>query len=273
LVCEYQFTNSLAWYAAAESLGSAKDISGRVFLFRNKHDGTFEEVTEKVGLNKVAFAMGSNFGDIDNDGYPDIFLGTGNPQYESLVPNKMFQNIRGEKFLDVTSAARVGNLQKGHGVSFADLDDDGDEDIFIKMGGAFIGDAYQNSLLLNPGQNKNHWIGISLEGVKTNRAAIGARIKVTFEENGVERSVYRDVNSGGSFGANPLEKHIGIGSATTIKSIEIKWPVGNYVQVFKDIPPDTHLKIKEGLQVIVPSRPRTVHFPHSGHDVIRCAPQ
>lgn len=273
LVCEYQFSNSLAWYAAAEALGSAKDISGRVFLFRNKHDGSFEEVTEKVGLNKVAFAMGSNFGDIDNDGYPDIFLGTGNPQYESLVPNKMFQNIRGEKFLDVTSAARVGNLQKGHGVSFADLDDDGDEDIFIKMGGAFIGDAYQNSLFLNPGQNSNNWIGISLEGVKTNRAAIGARIKVTFEENGTERSVYHDVNSGGSFGANPLEAHIGVGAASLIKSIEIKWPVGNYTQVFKNIQPGTHIKIKEGVQEIVSRRPRVIHFSHPGHDVIACAPQ
>lgn len=273
LVCEYQFTNSLAWYAAAEALGSAKDISGRVFLFKNKHDGTFEEVTEKVGLNKVAFAMGSNFGDIDNDGYPDIFLGTGNPQYESLVPNKMFQNIRGEKFLDVTSAARVGNLQKGHGVSFVDLDDDGDEDVFIKMGGAFIGDAYQNSLFLNPGQNSNHWIGISLEGVKTNKAAIGARIKVTFEENGVERSVYHDINSGGSFGSNPLEAHIGIGAATMIKSIEIKWPVGDYVQVFKNIQPDVHLKITEGVEKIISSQPRMVHFSHPGHDVIACAPK
>jgi tetratricopeptide (TPR) repeat protein len=273
LVCEYQFTNSLAWYAAAEALGSTNDISGRVFLFRNKHDGTFEEVTEKVGLNKVAFAMGSNFGDIDNDGYPDIFLGTGNPQYESLVPNKMFQNIRGERFLDVTSAARVGNLQKGHGVSFVDLDDDGDEDILIKMGGAFIGDAYQNSFFLNPGQNSNHWIGISLEGVKTNRAAIGARIKVTFEENAVIRSVYRDVNSGGSFGANPLEAHIGIGSANMIKSIEIKWPVGNYIQVFENIRPDSHLKIKEGVQTIVSSKPRTVHFFHEGHDTMKHTPK
>jgi tetratricopeptide (TPR) repeat protein len=273
LVCEYQFTNSLAWYAAAEALGSTKDISGRVFLFKNKHDGSFEEVTQQVGLNKVAFAMGSNFGDIDNDGYPDIFLGTGNPQYESLVPNKMFQNIGGKNFLDVTSAARVGSLQKGHGVSFADLDDDGDEDIFIKMGGAFTGDAYQNSLFLNPGQNKNHWIGISLEGVKTNRAAIGARIKVTFKENGVERSVYHDVNTGGSFGANPLEQHIGIGSASTIESIEITWPVTNSVQVFNNIRPDQHLKIKEGIQTIIYSQPKTVHFSHSGQDVVDCPPQ
>jgi hypothetical protein len=273
LVCEYQFTNSLAWYAAAEALGSTKDISGRVFLFRNKHDGTFEEVTEKVGLNKVAFAMGSNFGDIDNDGYPDIFLATGNPQYESLVPNKMFQNIRGEKFLDVTSAARVGNLQKGHGVSFADLDDDGDEDIFVKMGGAYIGDAYQNSLFLNPGQNKNHWIDISLEGVKTNRAAIGARIKVAIKENGIERSVFRDVNSGGSFGANPLDQHIGIGSATTIESLEIKWPGSNYVQVFKNVRLDEHIKIREGSEKIVSSQAKPVHFSHSGQDVVDCAPK
>ena len=61
-------------------------------------------------------------------------------------------------FLDVTTAARVGNLQKGHGVSFADLDNDGNEDIYIKMGGAYTGDAYENSLYLNPGQNNNHWI-------------------------------------------------------------------------------------------------------------------
>lgn len=175
--------------------------------------------------------------------------------------------------MDVTSAARVGNLQKGHGVSFADLDDDGDEDIFIKMGGAFAGDAYQNSLFLNPGQNKNHWIGISLEGIKTNRAAIGARIKVTLKENGVERAVYRDVNSGGSFGANPLQQHIGVGAATRIESIEIKWPVGNYIQVFKNIRPDEHLKIKEGVQTIISSQPRTVYFSHSQQDVIGCEPQ
>ena len=141
------------------------------------------------------------------------------------------------------------------------------------MGGAFIGDAYQNSLFLNHGQNKNHWIGISLEGVKTNRAAIGARLKVTFRENGVKRSVYHDINSGGSFGANPLEAHIGIGSATVIDSIEIKWPVGNYVQGFKNIRADEHLKIKEGTQTIILSGPRPVHFLHPGHDIVECAPK
>src|SRR6185369_5418410 len=102
-----------------------------------------------------------------------------------------------------------------------DLDNDGDEDIYIEMGGAFTGDAYENSLYLNPGQNNNHWINLSLEGTVSNKAAIGAKIKVTFKEDGVERSVYRDVNSGGSFGSNPLRQHIGIGQGVVIDSLQI----------------------------------------------------
>ena len=97
--------------------------------------------------------------------------------------------------------------------------------------------------------------------------------KLTFEENAVVRTVYHDVNSGGSFGANPLEAHIGIGSAIMIKSIEIRWPVGNYVQVFENIPPDSHLKIKEGVQTIVSSKPRMVHFSHEGHDIMKHDPK
>ncbi|MEI9912129.1 MAG: VCBS repeat-containing protein [Bacteroidota bacterium] len=72
LVCSYEFGGSLAPYPAAEALHFNVGNSGRQFLFRNKHDGTFEDVTDKAGLHKVAFAMGMNFGDIDNDGYPDI---------------------------------------------------------------------------------------------------------------------------------------------------------------------------------------------------------
>src|SRR5204862_1866704 len=137
LVCSYQFTESLAYYAAAEATQFNAGSSGRVILFRNKHDGTFEDVYVQTGLKNIAFAMGANFGDIDNDGYLDFYLGTGNPQLRSAVPNKLFKNMNGTSFLDVTTSARVGNLQKGHAVSFADLDNDGDEDIYIKMGGAY----------------------------------------------------------------------------------------------------------------------------------------
>ena len=246
LVCGYEFNGSLAMYAAAEAVNAPVNNAGKVFLFRNKHDGTFEEVSAKVGLNKVAFAMGSNYGDIDNDGFLDFYLGTGNPSFKSAVPNKLFKNLNGTNFLDVTTSARVGNIQKGHEVSFVDLDNDGNEDIYIKMGGAYVGDAYENSLYLNPGQNNNHWINILLEGHVSNRAAIGARIKVTFNENNKERSVFREVNSGGSFGANPLKQHIGIGSATLIDTIEITWPVTGKVQRFKNIELDKNIKIKEG---------------------------
>ncbi|MEO6893887.1 MAG: CRTAC1 family protein, partial [Ginsengibacter sp.] len=245
LVCGYEFTGSLAAYAGAEATGSPVNNAGKVFLFRNNHDGTFTDVSSKVGLDKIAFAMGSNFGDIDNDGYLDFYLGTGNPSFKSAIPNKLFKNINGTRFLDVTTSARVGNIQKGHGVAFVDLDNDGNEDIYIKMGGAYSGDAYENSLYLNPGQNNNHWINILLEGTVSNKVAIGAKIKITFNENGFERSVYRDVNSGGSFGANPLQQHIGLGKASSIEKLEITWPVTGKKQVFKNIDVDKNIKIKE----------------------------
>jgi hypothetical protein len=246
LVCGYEFTQTLSYYAAAEAIDLPVGNAGKVILFRNKGDGTFEDVSAKVGLSKVAFAMGSNFGDIDNDGFLDFYLGTGNPQLKSAVPNKLFKNINGTRFLDVTTSARVGNLQKGHAVTFADLNNDGNEDIYIKMGGAYLADAYENSLFLNPGQNQNNWVNISLAGTVSNKAAIGTKIRVMFKENNVARSVYREVNSGGSFGSNPLQQHIGIGKATSIERIEISWPLTGKTQVFNDPPVNVNIRIKEG---------------------------
>lgn len=244
--CDYTFKKSLAFYAAAEKLGIVEGNHEKMLLYHNNHDGTFTNVADSIGLNKVVFAMGANFGDIDNDGYLDMYLGTGNPLYQSLVPNKMFKNLGGKKFADVTTSARVGHLQKGHGVSFADLDNDGDQDIYIELGGAYKGDAYQNSLFLNPGQNTNNWINLQLQGTKANRAAIGSKIKITFRENGVQRSVYRDVNSGGSFGASPLRREIGIGQATIIDEIEIQWHGSKTVQRFTNIQPNQFIHITEG---------------------------
>lgn len=272
LACSYEFGGTLAAYAAAEALHYKIGNSAKQFLFRNKHDGTFEDVTDSVGLNKTAFSMGMNFGDINNDGYLDLYMGTGNPLYQSLVPNKLFLNDGGKKFIDVTGPSRTGNLQKGHGVSFADLDNDGDQDIYVEMGGAYKGDAYQNSLYINPGQNHNNWINLSLEGTKCNRAAIGAKIKVTFKENGIERSVYRDVNSGASFGSNPLMQHIGIGTATVIEQVEIKWPVSNNVQVFKNIQPNETIKIKEGNNSLKKVSLKTVDFTDTQSGLVGCYP-
>ena len=254
LVCNVENYKSLASFAAADALQQPIGKAGRIILYRNNHDGSFTDVSDTMGLNHVVFAMGSNFGDIDNDGYPDMYFGTGNPLYQSVIPNKLFRNAAGKKFEDVTGPSRTGNLQKGHGVSFADIDNDGDEDIYIKMGGAFPGDAYQSLLFVNPGQNKNHWISLDLAGVHCNRPAIGARIKLSFLENGARRNVFKDVNSGGSFGANPLRQHLGVGMAEVIDSLEIRWPgrpggVGErtgLVQVFRNVGVNQFFKIKEG---------------------------
>jgi hypothetical protein len=245
LIGDYHFHKSLGYYAAAEALGKPVADAGNIYLYKNNHDGTFTDVTKETGLNKVVFSMGANFGDIDNDGYPDMYFGTGNPDFKSLVPNKMFKNIGGKAFADVTTSSRTGNLQKGHGVAFADLRNTGNQDIFILMGGAFNGDSYTSSLYVNPGQSNNNWISLKLEGVKANRAAIGSHIKVSFTENGVKRSVYKDVNSGGSFGSSPLRQEIGIGQAKSIDEIEIKWAGTNTIQRFKNIAPNQFLHITE----------------------------
>ncbi len=258
--CDYSFDRSLGWYTAAENLDFSLGSPEKMLLYKNNHDGTFTNVANEIGLDKNVFAMGSNFGDIDNDGFLDMYLGTGSPDYKALVPNKMFKNIAGQKFVDVTASARVGNLQKGHGVSFADMDNDGDQDIHIDMGGAYLGDAYQNSFFLNPGQSDNNWICLSLEGTKSNRAAIGTRVKVTFKENGVTRSVYRDVNSGGSFGASPLRREIGVGGAELIEEIEIKWHGSNEVQVFHNIQPNQFIKITEGSDKIESINLKTLYW-------------
>jgi hypothetical protein len=117
--------------------------------------------------------MGCNFGDVDNDGFLDFYLGTGAPSYAALVPNVLFRNHEGQYFVDITTSSGTGHLQKGHGVSIGDLNSDGDEDIFIKIGGAVPGDKYASALFKNPGHPGTHWLKVQLEGVKTNRAAIG----------------------------------------------------------------------------------------------------
>jgi len=220
--------------------------AGTMKLYRNLGNGTFQDVSKETGLDKVFMPMGANFGDVDNDGYLDIYLGTGNPSYASLLPNVLLRNKEGKSFVDVTASSGTGELHKGHGVTFADIDNDGDEDIITSIGGAMPGDSHAFRLFENPG-NGNDWISLKLVGVKANRAAIGARIKVTVKDQaGAVRSIYRTVNSGGSFGASPLEQHIGLGKAAQSVSIEILWPGGSRTpQTFSNVGKNQFLEIKE----------------------------
>lgn len=270
-VCGYEFGESIAHTACTELLG-IPNKSSIMYLYKNNKDGTFINVSKEAGLNTAVYAMGSNFGDIDNDGYLDMYLGTGNPLYSSLVPNRLFKNMGNEKFVDITIPARVGNLQKGHGVAIADIDNDGDQDIFIEMGGAFPGDTYNNSLYMNPGQSNNNWINIRLVGNETNRSAIGTRIKVSFKEHGKERTVYRDLNYGGSFGSSTLRREIGVGEAEMIDEIEITWQKTRKVQAFKNIKPNQFLTIKEGDNEFKIVGLKNINFIGDSSKVIMCKP-
>ena len=194
------------------------------------------------------FAMGSNYGDLDNDGFLDFYIGTGSPSFTSLVPNKMYRNNKGNTFQDVTTSGRFGHIQKGHGVSFGDFDNDGDQDIFHVLGGCFEGDVYGDAFFENPIGNKKSWITLLLEGKKSNRSAIGARIKITTnQKNGKEQVFYLVVYTGGSFGSSSIQQEAGLDEAVSIKEIEIKWPnAAQSVDVYKNVDLNLFVKIREG---------------------------
>jgi hypothetical protein len=100
-----------------------------------------------------------------------------------------------------------------------------------EMGGAFSSDKFWTVIYKNPGHG-NHWVKLRLTGVKANRFAVGARIQIGVTEAGNARDIFYPVNSGGSFGAESLRPHIGLGQASRIDFIEIKWPGSGLVQRF-----------------------------------------
>ena len=229
---------------AADYLGLPNG-GARPRLYRNDGPGGFVEVTREAGLYRVHLPMGANFGDLDNDGYLDFYLGTGYPSFDAIGPNVMYRNSGGETFSDVTFSGGFGHLQKGHGVAFGDLDRDGDQDIFVQMGGFYPGDGFPNALFENPGHG-GRWLSVKLEGTDSNRSGVGARIRVEVEEDGGTRTVRALVGSGGSFGASSLEQEIGLGPALRILSLEVHWPTSGRRQVFDDVPLDSHVRVREG---------------------------
>jgi len=236
--------DALIEHLAASYLGLETDAEV-ARLYEGDGRGGFRDVTRERKLDRPSAPMGANFGDLDGDGYLDFYLGTGYPPYFALMPNLMYRNRSGESFADVTTAGGFGHLQKGHAILFADLDRDGDQDVFAQMGGALAGDQYHDALYRNPGFG-NRWLTVELTGAQSNRSGIGARIRVQVREGGSSRSIYKHVNSGGSFGANPLEQTIGLGKAESIELLEVYWPTSDVTQIFEEVPMERSVHIREG---------------------------
>lgn len=229
---------------AMDYLGLPNPAAKQKF-YRNNGNGTFTDITIQARINRVVQSMGHNYGDLDNDGWIDFYCGTGDPDFTTLIPNRMFRNAEGKFFQDVTTATGTGHLQKGHAVVFADMDEDGDQDIYSSLGGAYSGDLARNALFLNPG-GTNRWLKLKLVGTQANRPAIGARITVVAQTPAGTRELHRVVSGGGNFGSNPFRQDIGLGDATDITSVEILWPGSNTRQKVTGLELNHSYRIVEG---------------------------
>lgn len=201
-------------------------------LFRNNGNGTFTDVTFESGLFYPMGTMGAGVADLDNDGFIDVYFGTGDPQLTRLEPNRFFRNMGDGTFRDWSEAAafaRPGN--KGHGVSFVDIDNDGDLDMYAQLGGHYPGDMARNAFYRNKRGNRNEWLQVRLKGTKSNRAGIGTQVTITAGG----RTVYQELKGSEGFGAtNPMLLHFGLGKLTVAEQVQVRWPSGR-VQVLKDV--------------------------------------
>jgi hypothetical protein len=217
-------------------------------LHRNNGDGTFTDVSVEAGFVHPIGVMGANVADLDNDGDTDVYFGTGDPKIGRMEPDRFYRNNGDGTFTDMTFAVGLGNTGKGHGVTFIDLDGDGDLEIYAPEGGFWHGDPYPNALYLNKQTTGNHWLHVDLVGRESNRDAVGTRLTVMAGG----RRVYREIYGGRGFGSSDSPTvEFGLGPATRVDSLELVWPSGK-TQTFRDLPVDRRILIEEGGEIANP---------------------
>jgi hypothetical protein len=225
-------------------------------LYRNYGNGAFEDASIKAGLgvNRKYLGFGVGFFDYNNDGWKDLFLANGHV-YSQIAdrklhlsyqePKVLYRNLGNGRFEDVSAkagpAVRVGNL--GRGCAFGDLDNDGDVDVIVNnLDGP-------PSLLRNDGGNRNNWIMIKCVGTRSNRSAIGTRVKVTTSGH----SQIDEVMSGSSYySQNDFRLHFGLGRATRADSVDLTWPSG-LKESFQNLPAN-HLFVLQETKGILDTR-------------------
>jgi len=218
-------------------------------LYQNVGKMQFADVTSLAGLGEISLqylGWGTGFEDFDNDGLPDIFVANGHvyPQVDSVETGQhyaqrkeLYRNLGGGKFKEV--ARDIGGdlltPKSARGAAFGDFDNDGNIDVLM------INLNDRPSLLRNEGVNRNHWITLGLAGTRSNRDAIGARVEI---EAGGKTQV-GEVRSGGSYlSHNDMRLHFGLGAATRVDHVRIRWPDGN-VEELPGMDADRFVTIKE----------------------------
>ncbi|HKY32712.1 MAG TPA: FG-GAP-like repeat-containing protein [Candidatus Polarisedimenticolia bacterium] len=192
-------------------------------LYRNDGGGSFTDVSWQAGFRHPLGIMAAGIADLDNDGYQDIYLGTGNPEIQRMEPNIFYRNQQGESFRDLTRTSGLGALGKGHGITFLDWDGDGDLEIFAELGGFYHGDLWHSAFYRNDGRGGNHWLSIQLRQEGLNRDAIGAHVTVSA---GSWKQV-QQVTAGRGFGStDPPVLHFGLGRADRADRVDVVWPDG-----------------------------------------------
>lgn len=232
---------SASWDALPEA--KKKDLRrSTTRLYRNDGRGTFTDVSDAAGFRHPMAVMGAMVGDLDNDGFVDAYFATGTPELIHLEPDRFFRNDGRGGFADLTFASGLGNLGKGHGTTFVDLDGDGELEIFVNEGGFVMGDPFPCAYYRNRKPTGHHWLQVDLQGVKSNRDATGARLLVA---SGGLSQLRETVNGEGFGSSNPRTVHFGLGKNERVERLEIRWPSG-LTQVFTDLKADQRIFIKEG---------------------------
>ena len=213
-------------------------------LYENDGQGRFVDVAAERGMRRPLMATGCNFGDVDADGRLDAYIATGAHDLAALFPNALL--LGGDRFRDATFAAGVGHLQKGNGVAFGDLDDDGDLDLVCQAGGFFQDDGFADVAFVNPGHGR-HWLAIDLVGVRDNRFGLGARIHArVVDGDGGERDIHATVGPGASLGCNPMRAFLGLGDASALRFVEVRWPATGERQRVEGVALDGVVRITQG---------------------------